>query len=109
MYYVTKIDDGLATTPLHYLGSCEHYAEQRLINRSTGSPHMGVSIGHLAPRGFVEPVVHSFEVSMYVFSGRLALTMQGATTLLSTDHCVVIPLARPTVFTRSTNRFAGCS
>jgi len=92
MYYVTRVDDSLATTPSRYVGATDGYFEQRLIDRSTGSPHMGVSIARLAPNGHIDPVVHSFEVSLYVFSGQVALTMLGSSMLLSADHCVVIPL-----------------
>jgi len=92
MYYVTKIDELLATMPPHYISSADGYTQQRLIDRSTGSPHMSVSIAHLAQKGHVEPLLHSYEVSLYVFSGRLAVTMLGATTLLAPDHCLVIPI-----------------
>lgn len=92
MYYVTKVDDDQATTPEHFAASSKGYTQQRLIDRSTGSPHMSVSMAHLAPNGHVEPVVHSFEVSFFVFEGELVLTMLGSTTLLAKDHCVVIPV-----------------
>lgn len=92
MYYLTKIDDRLATTPDNYTDGSVGYSRQPLIDRSTGSPHMGVSIAHLAADGHIEPVVHSFEVSLFVFSGEIALTMLGSTTLLTRDHCAVIPI-----------------
>jgi quercetin dioxygenase-like cupin family protein len=92
MYHLTKIDDSLAATPDHYADSSSGFSRQLLIDRSTGSPHMGVAIAHLAPHGRVDPVVHSFEVSLFVFSGQVALTMLGSTTLLSASHCVVIPV-----------------
>jgi quercetin dioxygenase-like cupin family protein len=92
MYRLTKVDDLLATTPEHFVDSSVGYSRQTLIDRSTGSPHMGVSVAHLAPNGHVDPLVHSFEVSLYVFSGQIALTMLGSTTLLGRDHCAVIPV-----------------
>jgi quercetin dioxygenase-like cupin family protein len=92
MYYLTKIDDRLATTPERYAIGSVGYSRQPLIDRSTGSPHMGVSIAHLDPNGHVEAVVHSYESSLYVLSGQLALTMLGGTTLLSSNHCAVIPI-----------------
>ncbi len=92
MYFLTRIDDQLASTPEHYVEWSSGYSRQTLIDRSTGSPHMGVSIAHLTSNGRVEPVVHSFEVSLYIFSGQIALTMLGATTLLQRDDCAVIPV-----------------
>ncbi|MFY9783690.1 MAG: cupin domain-containing protein, partial [Acidimicrobiales bacterium] len=89
---VTKVDDTLATTPKHFVDFSNGYSQQQLIDRSTGSPHMGVAVTHLAPNGHVDAVLHSFEVSLYVFSGQLALTMLGSTILLTKDHCVVIPI-----------------
>jgi mannose-6-phosphate isomerase-like protein (cupin superfamily) len=92
MYYVTKIDDGRASVPANYVNSSVGFSQQILIDRSTGSPHMGVSVGLLSPNGHIEPVVHSFEVSLYVFSGQVAVTMLGSTTLLNADHCLIIPI-----------------
>jgi len=92
MYYVTRIDDSAAVTPSNYLGQSQGFTRQMLVNRSTGSPHMGMAIGHLTPNGHVNPVVHSFEFSLYVFSGEVAVTMLGTTTLLGSDQCIVIPI-----------------
>ncbi|MDE3030757.1 MAG: cupin domain-containing protein [Acidobacteriota bacterium] len=92
MYYVTRIDDSAAAIPPKYAGSSEGYRQQVLISRATGSPHMSLSVGHLAAGGHVEAVVHSFEVSLYVFDGTLAVTMLGETTHLGADHAIVIPV-----------------
>ncbi|MGC1418642.1 MAG: cupin domain-containing protein [Acidimicrobiales bacterium] len=92
MYYSTSIDDKEAVAPRSYVGHSSGYRHQVLISRATGSPHMTLSIGWLEPYGFVEPVLHSFETSLYVFSGSLAVTTLGQTTQLDPDHCMVMPI-----------------
>jgi mannose-6-phosphate isomerase-like protein (cupin superfamily) len=92
MYYSTSIDDSRFVVPLTYEGHSSGYRHQVLISRATGSPHMTLSIGCLDPSGSVDPVLHSFETSLYVFSGSLAVTTLGQTTQLDPDHCIVIPV-----------------
>jgi mannose-6-phosphate isomerase-like protein (cupin superfamily) len=92
MYYSTTIDDSKAAVPSTHEGHSSGYRCQVLISRETGSPHMTLSIGHLDPDGSIEPVLHSFEISLYVFSGSLAVTTLGQTTRLDTDHCIAIPV-----------------
>ncbi len=92
MYYVTKIDDGAAVVPHTHEGHSSGYRQQVLVSRDTGSPHMTLSVGHLDREGSVAPVLHSFEVSLYVFSGTLAVSTLGHTTRLDPDHCIVLPL-----------------
>ncbi len=54
---------------------------------------MTLSMNHLADDGSVDAVLHSFETSLYVRSGTLAVTTLGQTTLLAPDHCIALPLA----------------
>ncbi len=92
MYYLTKIDDASALTPEDFAPASSGYRRQSLISRATGSPHMSLSVGHLAAHGHVDATVHSFEVSLYVFAGTLAVTMHGETTHLGPDHAIVVPV-----------------
>ena len=92
MYHATRIDDSTASTPPSYEGHSSGFREQILVDRSLGSPHMTLSIGHLAEAGRVDTVLHSFEISLFVFSGSLAVTMRGTTTLLAPNHCIVVPV-----------------
>ena len=92
MYYSTQIDDSGAATPPHYVGHASGFRRQVLISRETGSPHMTLSVGLLDADGHVEPVVHSFETSLYVFSGRLDVTTLGQTTRLDADHAITMPV-----------------
>ena len=93
MYHVVRIDDENATTPKTYENHSSGYRRQVLVNRASGSPHMTLSVGHLAEGGGVHAILNSFEVSLYVFSGTLAVTTLGRTDHLGPDHCIVLPLA----------------
>jgi mannose-6-phosphate isomerase-like protein (cupin superfamily) len=53
---------------------------------------MTLTIGHLESEGHVETALHSFEFSIYVFSGTLAVTTLGATTLLEANSCITVPV-----------------
>ena len=92
MYHVTRIDDGSAVTPQAFEGHAHGYRQQILVTSATGSAHMTLSIGHLDDGGSIEPVLHSHEMSLYVFSGTLAVTTLGKTIHLTADHCVVLPI-----------------
>lgn len=93
MYHLTTIDDETASPPAHYEGHATEFRRQVLVNQQTGSPHMTLSVGHLGDGGHVDAMLHSFEVSLYVFSGTLAVTTLGETVHLGPDHCLVVPLA----------------
>lgn len=92
MHHVTKLDRELAVTPSEYVGHCEGYSQQILVDRSVGSPHMTLRHCELEPGGVLRATLHSFEVSVYVFDGVLAVTMQGRTYRLEQDHALVVPV-----------------
>ena len=79
MYYLTKIDDQTASAPSAYDGHASELRRQVLVDQSTGSPHMSLSVFHLGAGGHVDAVLHSFETSVYIFSGSLAVTTLGKT------------------------------
>lgn len=90
---MTTIDDQSARTPEAFARHSSGYRRQILVNRAAGSPHMTLSVNHLDRDGRVETVLHSFETSLYVFSGTLVVTTLGETTHLEPDHCIILPLA----------------
>jgi len=92
MHYATRIDDATAEVPAQFEGHATGYRRQVLVNRDTGSPHMTLSVGHLDTGGHVAATVHSYEFSIYVFTGSLAVTTQGETTRLDADHAIAIPV-----------------
>jgi len=92
MFHVTRIDETHRELPASYADRSVGFSRQLLVGMSTGSPHMGVFHCHLEPRGRIESVVHSFEVSLYVLGGELVLTMLGSSTRLGPDHCAAVPV-----------------
>ena len=92
MHNATKIDDTAAVAPSKFEGHASGYRRQILLDRATGSPHMTLSVGHLESAGYVDATLHSFEFSIFVFSGSLAVTTLGQTTLLSADHAIAVPV-----------------
>lgn len=95
MYRVTKMDDTAVSMPPHFDGASRGYAQQVLVDRATGSPHLELRLCLLAADGYLDAALHSFEVSVYVFDGSLAVTMLGSTTRLDADHALVVPVGVP--------------
>jgi quercetin dioxygenase-like cupin family protein len=92
MYHVTRIDESQNVLPPAYADRSKGFSRQQLVGKSQGSPHMGLYVCTLEPAGYVEAVVHSFEISVYVLSGELVVTMLGASTTLRADDCIAVPV-----------------
>ncbi|NNN02191.1 MAG: cupin domain-containing protein [Acidimicrobiaceae bacterium] len=92
MHHVTHIDTRQAAVPAQYQGHSRGFREQRLVDSTVGSPHMSLSFVYLDDDAYVETVLHSYEVSLYVYSGTLSVTTLGTTTHLSAHHCINLPL-----------------
>ena len=59
-----------AVRPTTFEGHSSGFRRQILVNRATGSPHMTLSVGHLADDGHVDTVLHSFETSLLRLLGQ---------------------------------------
>jgi len=92
MYHVTRIDESQNILPAAYADRSKGFSRQQLVGKTQGSPHMGLYVCTLEPGGYVEAVVHSFELSVYVLSGELVVTMLGASTTLRADDCIAVPV-----------------
>lgn len=92
MHHITRIAKELAGPVPAYQGRSTGFTRQVLVSREHGSPHMTLSVGHLDAGGTVATLLHSFEVSIYVFSGTLLVTTQGQTHQLGPDHVICIPV-----------------
>src|SRR5205807_4117469 len=64
MHYVSKISAAAALTPKIYDKVSTGFRRATYVDHAMGSVHMGVGICHLAPNGFIEPHLHSFEESL---------------------------------------------
>ncbi|MFY1694738.1 cupin domain-containing protein [Solwaraspora sp. WMMA2101] len=92
-YHVTRMDDEQAVTPPGYAEHSTGFRRQDLIGRETGSHHMTMSTGILDPGGAVAATVHSYEKSLWIWSGELTLTMLGQRLTLRADDCALVPVA----------------
>ncbi|MGD0054076.1 MAG: cupin domain-containing protein [Acidimicrobiales bacterium] len=95
MNYATKIDSDKAVALESYEGHSKGFRRQVLVTGATGSVHMTLSVGYLDSDGYLDTALHSFEFSVYVFSGKLCITTFGVTTLLAADHCITVPIGTP--------------
>jgi mannose-6-phosphate isomerase-like protein (cupin superfamily) len=95
MFHATRIDASQALVPTAYAGHSQGYRQQILVDGVAGSQHMTLSMVFLAAGGYVESVLHSYEISLYVYSGTLSVTTLGTTTLLAPHHCIALPLGVP--------------
>ncbi|WFE27844.1 cupin domain-containing protein [Solwaraspora sp. WMMD791] len=93
MYHVTRMDDERAVTPPDYAEHSTGFRRQDLIGRETGSHHMTMSTGILDPGGAIAVTVHSYEKSLWIWSGELTLTMLGQRLTLRADDCALVPVA----------------
>jgi quercetin dioxygenase-like cupin family protein len=92
MHHVGRLDPRSMSMPEAYRGRSVGYGRQSLIDRSTGSVHMGFGACDLAPGGRIEAHVHSYEESFYVLAGHPELTMAGETIAFAPHQCGLIPL-----------------
>jgi len=95
MFHQTRIDAHQAVVPEAYREHSRGYSQQILIDQSVGSAHMTLSMVFLDEGGSVDSVLHSHEISLYVYSGTLVVTTQGKSVLLPPHHCIALPLGEP--------------
>jgi mannose-6-phosphate isomerase-like protein (cupin superfamily) len=91
MHYVSKIEEAQADTPQFYRDHSSGFRRATYVDRAVGSVHMGVGICFLAPRGKIQPHLHSFEESFYILEGNLAVTIGDTTQTLGPGHYGLIP------------------
>jgi quercetin dioxygenase-like cupin family protein len=77
-----------------YEATSEAFVRAALIDRSTGSVHMGLGLSALED-GYVETHIHSFEESFYVLEGTPTLYLDGRGVTLLPGACGVVPVGVP--------------
>jgi quercetin dioxygenase-like cupin family protein len=96
MHHVTAIDANRASLPVTYARHSHGFRRQVLVSRvEGGSPHMNLSVDYLDADGSIDTVLHSFEISLYVFEGTLLVTTMGETHQLGPHHVIAIPIGVP--------------
>src|SRR5438270_10779027 len=86
MHHVSRIEEASAETPKDYASHSSGFRRATYVDRSVGSVHMGVGICYLAPNGFIEPHLHSFEESFYVLEGTIQAQIGGRSHVLGPGH-----------------------
>lgn len=86
--HIVKTTDGLEyDTPSEFKARSEGYTAAAVVDEPGGSTQMGFRIGRLEPGGEVAAHVHSFEESIYVIDGELAVdTAEGSYELANGDY-----------------------
>jgi quercetin dioxygenase-like cupin family protein len=88
-----KRREDIVLAPEHE-GRSESFERAALIDRSTGSVHMGLGLCGLED-GHVDEHVHSFEESFYVLEGAPVLYLDGRGVTLLPGACGVVPVGVP--------------
>lgn len=93
MHHVLRAEDiRLAPT---YAGNSAHFRRCSLVDRSSGSVHMGLGLCELKSGGRIDTHVHSFEESFFVLEGEPVLVLDGDAYPLVPGACGLIPLGVP--------------
>jgi quercetin dioxygenase-like cupin family protein len=77
-----------------YEGNGVAFERAALVDRSTGSVHMGLGLCRLGA-GHVDAHVHSFEESFYVLDGSPTLYLDGRGIILLPGACGLVPVGVP--------------
>jgi quercetin dioxygenase-like cupin family protein len=82
MHYSTNANRTTKQTPPQYADHSVGFTRANLLDRDTGSVHMGVGICELT-EGAIEPHLHSFEESFYILEGSVIGEIDGRAQLFS--------------------------
>jgi quercetin dioxygenase-like cupin family protein len=75
-----------------YEGKSESFRRCSLVDKSSGSVHMGAGLCELKAGGRVDTHVHSFEESFFVLEGEPVLVLDGSAYTLVPGACGLVPL-----------------
>jgi quercetin dioxygenase-like cupin family protein len=86
-HIVTKASDFDYRHPSEFASRSSGYSVDSIVDEEGGSVQMGFRVAIIAPAGYVESHVHSFEESIYVIEGELTVdTIEGSFVLLAGDY-----------------------
>ena len=90
----TFAEDALALEPA-LAGHAVGYTRAPIVDQTCGSLHQRVAVSQLASGGAIDPHVHSYEEGVYIFSGRVALTVGDTEQELGPDDFAFIETGIP--------------
>jgi quercetin dioxygenase-like cupin family protein len=90
VHIVQKTTDLDYVTPSEFEGRSEGYSTASVVDEPGGSTQMGFRMARLDPGGHAATHVHSFEESLYVVEGEIALdTPEGSHRLVPGDYALL--------------------
>ncbi|HZD22029.1 MAG TPA: cupin domain-containing protein [Acidimicrobiia bacterium] len=90
VHIVKKVADLDYKTPPEFEGRSDGYSAAEVVDEPGGSTQMGFRMGRLQPGGHVSTHIHSFEESLYVVEGELAVdTPEGSYRLVTGDYALI--------------------
>ena len=90
MHHVARIDWSFLETPLPSSATSSGLARTVLVGPAQGAVHTELAAGGLAPGGWLQRHVHSFEEALYVLAGELLIDIDGiAHRLVEGDYALM--------------------
>jgi quercetin dioxygenase-like cupin family protein len=92
-YRRLTVDDAPESiTPAAFAAHSTGFARTQLLGGRHGAIHTSTGLCDINPGGRIDPHVHSYEESFYVFSGNPTLDVGGQSIELAPDRCGVLPV-----------------
>jgi quercetin dioxygenase-like cupin family protein len=92
VHSVESVDWSFGDAAPGYDGHAEGLARRLLVGRSTGATHTELAVDRLAPGGWVDGHVHSFEKAVYVLAGEPVLALGPRKLLLRAGDYALLPV-----------------
>ncbi len=90
---VTRFEPGHLVVPADAKDHSEGYGRVETVGFHTGAVHSSHALCQLAPGGFLEPHLHSYEQSFFVLSGEAVVEVDGRAWRLATQDFGLMPVA----------------
>lgn len=92
MHYVGRVDWSTAQTAQASTPVAQGLSRQVLVGPDQGAIHTELAVGGIAPGGWIQRHVHSFEEALYVLEGALLLELDGTVHALDSGDYALIPI-----------------
>jgi quercetin dioxygenase-like cupin family protein len=86
--------EGIRLVPA-YVGNSKSFSRCSLVDKTSGSVHMGLGLCSLKAGGTIDTHLHSFEESFYVLEGQPTLVLDSMAYPLVPGACGLIPVGVP--------------
>ena len=93
MHHLLRAED-IRLVPA-YVGNSKSFSRCSLVDRTSGSVHMGLGLCALQADGVIDTHLHSFEESFYILEGQPTLVLDGSAYPLLPGACGLVPVGVP--------------